>query len=756
MQGAADLRDVILGRLTIQEWHAFRHVDVDFSRLHVASVIGRVSSAPERSNGAGKSYLIEAPLYAVFGYDRDPSATQRLGAQDDTFVEQWFHHRGREARIKRGFKRKKDGTPGEGFLEFDLDGQRQGKSVRESNVEIIKFFGCGLDLYLATCFFSQGTADQFVRTTPAQRKEVLADLLGMMVYEVARVIAEKEAAKFRGVIDAQGSAREQERVHWDQSAQSAKTLESKGLVAALARVDEAIAVLEALRDDGPDSLAGLRALAGDIPVRAKAVEDARAQVLALKQRVEDAFFAWEAAGRRRDARREVLAEEYRDRMGRIRGIPERQAMLDALNQEVAAKRAEVAALVVEDSRPLIEVAQAATGRAAVAHADAKRAADSITALDNLQALCPACGQSVPETHRALHRATFLEARREAGERLTAAAREATEANAKVETIRAASERLRVLREALAGREAALILATDRLKDDREAEAQNAVKVGAAKAELEGFDSEIARLKAVQDSETANLNGWTISIGEVEAAYRLAIDACDQDAEKCVLRLVTAVKDRLTNARTERDEIVRDQETLRGLVGKIDGHYRRMLELEGVVATAVFELGVRTFLGNAFSRSGIPMLVMENVVSEIERGTVEILEAMESQFRVKFKTETGTGRDTIQIEVETPDGVRGLKSFSGGQVTEINLAVRLALSEVLSRRAEVSFDSVFLDEVMGALDAPARQCFLRVVNLVRRSFSQVFVISHHEEIKNVLESAVVVTWTPEGSVVEVSE
>jgi DNA repair exonuclease SbcCD ATPase subunit len=297
----------------------------------------------------------------------------------------------------------------------------------------------------------------------------------------------------------------------------------------------------------------------------------------------------------------------------------------------------------------------------VARSDLARAEAAIKAIDGLKAMCPTCGQPIPEQHRAQHRDEAVEAKKNALERIASA-------------------------------------------DER---------------------------------------------------YRKAQDGIDSGAEAALNRLVASVKDRLAQARANREQVVREQESYTTMLRQLNDRHQRLRELEAMHEKETFAADVRGFLSTAFSKSGIPMLVMENVVSEIEHATVEILEAMESQFRIRFRTETASGRDTLQIEIETPDGVRGIRSFSGGQRTEINLAIRLALSEVLSRRADVSFDSIFLDEVMAALDAPARQCFLRVVNLVKRSFSQVYVVSHHPEIRDVLETGMLVTWTPDGSVVEIS-
>lgn len=745
-----------LNRVTIQEWHTFQRVDVDLSRVHVASVIGRMLNAPERSNGAGKSYFLEAPLYAIFGHDRDPAAAQRLKAEDDTFVEVWFTHRGREARVKRGFRRRKDGKPGDGFLEFDLDGQPQGEKIRELDDEIVKHVGCGLDLYLATCFFSQGAADRFVRSAAGERRRILSDLLGMAVYEAARRISEAEAQRSRDVIESHSRDRDEERIKRDAVGVSATRFEGRNLPLLREKAEGRIARLDELLRDGPESLAGQRALVIDVPLRAAELSDALSQAEAMRARVRSTEAATAAARQRMEARRKNLEAEHRERIGRAKGIPARQKLVEELVERARLSKAEVEMSPPEDPGPIALAAQDASGRAAVANAEARRLAESILALDRLQAMCPTCGQAVPESHREQHRLQYETQRSDALARAAAAAQEVRDASARIEGIRASRERLRAVREQGVSLEATLQVESARLTDDLAAQARESEAAAASRTELEGYDAEVTRMSDQESADRSALAAWDARAEERRVAYESVRQAIDVDAEKAVLRLEFAIKSRLAEQRGIRDQIVLDEEILRGLTERLVEYQRRFDELDRSVKAAERDLRVRGFLSEAFSRGGIPALVMENVVSEIERGTVRILEAMESPFRIQFRTENNWGSDTIQIDVETPDGMRGVKSFSGGQITEINLAVRLSLAEVMSRRADVSFDSIYLDEVMGGLDAPARDCFLRVVNMVRRSFQQVFVISHDSRIRDVLESSVVVTWTPEGSAVEVSE
>jgi exonuclease SbcC len=72
-------------------------------------------------------------------------------------------------------------------------------------------------------------------------------------------------------------------------------------------------------------------------------------------------------------------------------------------------------------------------------------------------------------------------------------------------------------------------------------------------------------------------------------------------------------------------------------------------------------------------------------------------------------------------------------ISGGEEDIANLAVRLAISEMIADRAGQSFSLLILDEIFGSLDEARRN---NVVDLLRRlneRFEQVIIITHVESV-----------------------
>lgn len=92
----------------------------------------------------------------------------------------------------------------------------------------------------------------------------------------------------------------------------------------------------------------------------------------------------------------------------------------------------------------------------------------------------------------------------------------------------------------------------------------------------------------------------------------------------------------------------------------------------------------------------------------------------------------------------------VERFSGGEKDIANLCLRLAISELACDRRETPFSFVVLDEIFGSLDVQHREAVLEALGNLRKRFRQIFVISHIEDIKDRLESVISVEELPDGS------
>ena len=165
---------------------------------------------------------------------------------------------------------------------------------------------------------------------------------------------------------------------------------------------------------------------------------------------------------------------------------------------------------------------------------------------------------------------------------------------------------------------------------------------------------------------------------------------------------------------------------------------------------------------AFGKDGIPALLVEQALPEIEMQANDLLERLsDGRMSVSFATEReykdkkrDDKKQTLDIIISDTTGQREYELFSGGEAFRINFAIRLALSRVLARRAGARLQTLVVDEGFGSQDAEGRQRLIEAINLVRQDFACILVITHLEELKDTFPSRIEVQKTAQGSIVEV--
>jgi exonuclease SbcC len=168
------------------------------------------------------------------------------------------------------------------------------------------------------------------------------------------------------------------------------------------------------------------------------------------------------------------------------------------------------------------------------------------------------------------------------------------------------------------------------------------------------------------------------------------------------------------------------------------------------------------LERAFGKDGVPALLIEQALPQIEAKANAILERLSGGgMAVRFITQAAYKdrrrddlKETLDIQISDGAGTRDYEMFSGGEAFRVNFAVRLALSEVLAQRAGARLQTLVIDEGFGSQDALGRQRLIEAINLVRQDFARVLVITHIDELKDAFPHRIEVEKTARGSSLKV--
>ncbi|MEP6774404.1 MAG: SMC family ATPase [Chloroflexota bacterium] len=182
-------------KLTVRNFMCYRDQPetLNLTGIHLACLSGE--------NGAGKSALLEAITWVLWGKARDRSIDDELISKGATEMEvdYQFVLNGDAYRVIR--KRTQKGKSGTTMLDIQVSDDAEsdnwrslsGATQRESQEQINNLLKISYDTFINSAFLMQGRADEFTVKKPAERKQVLADILGLEQYDRLETEAKEEA-----------------------------------------------------------------------------------------------------------------------------------------------------------------------------------------------------------------------------------------------------------------------------------------------------------------------------------------------------------------------------------------------------------------------------------------------------------------------------------------------------------------------------------------------------------------------------------
>jgi len=438
---------VVPGRLTMRNFLCYRDnvPPLDFTGIHVACLAG--------DNGHGKSAILDAITWALWGKSRARSDDELVHA-GQTEAEVDFEFLVDDVRYRAVRQRRKAmrGRPGVSSLELFVEGPGgwrpiSGDTLRDTERRIEEILRIDYDTFINSAFLMQGRADEFVRKTPGQRKEVLAAILGLDQYDAlaerAKELA-KEAELRRRQLDMELQGIDQElgrrpglEQQLEETRQEVALLEEaigaqddlveslRSAAEALARQQELLAAAEERLRQAQEEL---RRCDEDVTRHEARIAEYRA-VVAQAEDIRRGHGLWQEARAREaeltrlqsalnelrlqerdlqakiDSARQSLAAEAAVFAGRVEDLAAHAAALATLGQEKATLEQELASLTGDEAKLAglrTEEQQAAADLQSLAEArrrlqtelsDLERKADELATAG---ARCPLCGTDLGE------------------------------------------------------------------------------------------------------------------------------------------------------------------------------------------------------------------------------------------------------------------------------------------------------------------------------------------------------------------------
>jgi len=164
---------------------------LEFQGMHVACLSG--------SNGHGKSALLDAITWTLWGKARSNQDDDLVRqGQSEMQVELDFEFDGNLYRVIRKRTLAKRSMADLQFQVFEGEGFRSltEPTVSQTEAKIRRLLRLDYDTFINSAFLMQGRADEFTSKSPRQRKDVLAEILGLRLYDDL-VTAAREKARMQ-------------------------------------------------------------------------------------------------------------------------------------------------------------------------------------------------------------------------------------------------------------------------------------------------------------------------------------------------------------------------------------------------------------------------------------------------------------------------------------------------------------------------------------------------------------------------------
>lgn len=273
----------------------------------------------------------------------------------------------------------------------------------------------------------------------------------------------------------------------------------------------------------------------------------------------------------------------------------------------------------------------------------------------------------------------------------------------------------------------------------------------AQAALEPIQSEIGNLQSqisnLEAELTTQQTDYQTALAALAAAETAAPDL--EQAQRALLDL------------QEQENILRAEVGMaRQQVAVLDDLRARRTALETERAALAQNIARYKQLERAFSKDGVPALLIEQALPQIEAKANELLDRLSNgEMSIRFQTQRELKtredpRETLDIIISDRAGSRDYEMYSGGEAFRANFAIRLALSEILAQRAGARLQTLVIDEGFGSQDTLGRQRLIEAINMVKDDFAKILVITHIDELKEAFPTRIEVEKTDFGSAVRI--
>lgn len=685
-------------------------VSIDFSDMSQLAIIG--------DNGAGKSTLLDGILFALFGQTRLKGLDLAISLKASQAQVRLTFKVGEDRwRVKRVRAKNKSLL----LLEKEEEGEwvdHSAMTVRETQETLESLIGVEFDTLIATCFLRQGEADRFAASSPAEKREFLADILHLGDFDTLASLARKQEAELR-----------QQKISVDSKIELLGGVQSQ-IEALQEQIANTESRIEVLTQDVKDLEVELEA-GRNLAQRSEQRQQLLRNKASLERSIQQLQSANTQATNTYINTLANLDNEITELEGRTATVvedpsPKVAELKDVRNQTQATKDA-----LQKEIQELDKALSTYPSRFQKGENEITLMTTKIWELENLT--CASCKQPLPKTD--------------------SIEQELAESKKKLEQFIAFKTTLESRQEQEESQRQEKAQQVVEIESSLRGLSDQLDQLNTQLVQFNNYQNTFQRLQKVQ-SQKDNLTPPVLTdTSDMEGQLQQLTKEITALPEEVIVDL-SQIEGRLNSARAQvnaaTNQLTKDSTALDRAVQDL----AQLQDLQEQIQVIEKNRQIYQTLVESASKSGVQSFLLSQILPELEQLVNDYLQKItQGEIFISFVTER-EGKNgeisTLEILVKTIDGERPYGTFSGAERFIMDMALRIGLSRLLTTSNGKTMRFLAIDEGWGSLDPTNVTRLLDVLKTISSDFDLIMTITHIEDVASVFPDRIRIEKTSHGS------
>lgn len=287
------------------------------------------------------------------------------------------------------------------------------------------------------------------------------------------------------------------------------------------------------------------------------------------------------------------------------------------------------------------------------------------------------------------------------------------------------------------------------------------------------DTEMDSAAILQEISELEEQKWNLI--DTQKKFQNLLDLCkdsEEDREKAISQrdyLLQQVCDYRSKLQIKSTEISHNQELLKQTQDNLEDTMTAInpyAEILHSLRTALQQIQEKTTVANqqliqkqelqtclqfwdeAFSNKGIKSYILDDITPFLNRRVNKYLTKLaagqiEAIFSTRTTLKSGDVTERFSLTINNKDGGDQYQANSGGERKRIDLAINLALQDLVASRSTKKINIAIFDEVFDALDENGIDSVISLLQELSQEKSTILVVSHNEHLQSYFSNCITV-------------